>query len=47
MANDYKNSLNLPTTAFPMRANLPQREPDTQRKWLEEDIYEKMCARNE
>ena len=46
MAKDYKNSLNLPTTAFPMRANLPQREPETQRKWLEEDIYEKMCARN-
>ena len=46
MANDYKNSLNLPATDFPMRANLPQREPVTQEKWMSEDIYGKMVERN-
>ncbi len=46
MANDYKNSLNLPATDFPMRASLPQREPETMKKWLEEDVYGKMRVRN-
>ena len=46
MAKDYKNSLNLPTIEFPMRASLPQREPATMERWLSEDIYEKMLARN-
>ena len=30
-----------------MRANLPQREPATQKKWADEDIYKKMLKRNE
>jgi len=34
---DYKETLNLPRTAFPMRANLPQREPETLARWLEPD----------
>ena len=29
MAKDYTQTLNLPKTAFPMRASLPQREPAT------------------
>jgi len=39
MANPYKESLNLPQTAFPMRANLVQREPAIRRRWDEMDLY--------
>ncbi|MBR1375948.1 MAG: isoleucine--tRNA ligase [Cardiobacteriaceae bacterium] len=38
---DYKNTLNLPQTDFPMRGNLPAREPEILRFWQEEKIYEK------
>ncbi len=31
--SDYKKTLNLPQTAFPMKANLAQREPETLKKW--------------
>jgi isoleucyl-tRNA synthetase len=41
---DYKDTLNLPTTDFPMKANLAQREPEIVRQWLEADIYHKMLA---
>jgi len=33
MAEDYGKTLNLPNTDFPMRANLPQREPEFLKKW--------------
>ncbi len=36
---DYRSTLNLPATDFPMRANLPQREPEFLKKWDEEEIY--------
>ena len=36
---DYKDTLNLPSTAFPMRANLSQREPQMLKRWYEEDLY--------
>ncbi len=36
---DYKQTLNLPKTAFPMRANLAKREPDFLARWQESDIY--------
>src|SRR3990167_6615384 len=36
---DYKSTLNLPQTDFPMKANLPQREPETLQKWQAMDIY--------
>ncbi len=36
---DYKDTLNLPKTDFPMRANLPKREPQLLEKWEKEDIY--------
>ncbi len=42
---DYKDTLNLPDTAFPMRANLAQREPDMLRAWEENGLYEKLRAR--
>ncbi|MBV7320730.1 isoleucine--tRNA ligase [Bacillus halotolerans] len=36
---DYKDTLLMPKTDFPMRGNLPNREPDMQKKWEEQDIY--------
>ncbi len=36
---DYKNTLNLPKTDFPMRGNLAQREPEQLRKWQDMDLY--------
>ena len=44
---DYKSTLNMLKTDFPMRAGLPQREPSFLEKWYEEDIYSKMMERNE
>jgi len=39
---NYKETLNLPKTDFPMRANLPNREPEFIKKWNEIDIYNKI-----
>ncbi|WP_077211453.1 isoleucine--tRNA ligase [Bacillus dakarensis] len=36
---EYKDTLLMPKTEFPMRGNLPKREPEMQAKWEEEDIY--------
>ncbi len=36
---DYKHTLNLPKTAFPMKANLSQREPAMLKRWQEIDVY--------
>ena len=36
---DYKSTLNLPETDFPMRGNLAKREPATLKKWQEMDLY--------
>ena len=36
---DYRPTLNLPATDFPMKGNLPQREPQILAKWQENDIY--------
>lgn len=35
---DYRDTLSLPQTAFPMRANLPNREPEILEKWEEINI---------
>jgi isoleucyl-tRNA synthetase len=43
---DYKSTLNLPRTGFPMKANLPQREPEILRRWTEMDLYRQLLARN-
>lgn len=40
--SDYKKTLNLPKTAFPMKANLAQREPETLKKWESLKAYEAM-----
>lgn len=38
---DYSKTLNLPQTEFPMRGNLPEREPKMLEYWQEQKIYEK------
>ena len=40
----YKDMLNLPKTAFDMKANLTQREPEMVKRWAAEDIYGKVRA---
>jgi isoleucyl-tRNA synthetase len=40
----YKNTLNLPRTEFPMKANLVQHEPATRRRWAEMDLYRMIRA---
>jgi isoleucyl-tRNA synthetase len=40
--SDYKQTLNLPETDFPMKANLAQREPEILKFWYEQDIYGKI-----
>src|SRR5512145_2331730 len=39
---DYKATLNLPKTDFPMKANLPQREPELLALWEKERLYEQI-----
>jgi len=41
---DYKDTLNLPCTAFPMKANLNQREPEMLASWQANGLYEQMEA---
>ncbi len=36
---NYKDTLNMMKTDFPMRASLPQREPEILKKWYEHDQY--------
>ena len=38
-ANDWKHTLNLPQTAFPMKANLPDSEPKRLSAWKSRDLY--------
>ena len=44
MATDYKNTLNLPRTDFPMKADLVAREPERLKKWQEAGLYTKVQA---
>ncbi len=39
---DYKSTLNLPYTEFPMKANLAQREPNMLKKWQSSKLYEQV-----
>ncbi|MCC6278354.1 MAG: isoleucine--tRNA ligase [Oligoflexia bacterium] len=45
-SQDYRQTLNLPETDFPMKANLPQREPEQIKKWLSDDLYQKIQNKN-
>ena len=44
---DYKATLNLPDTQFPMKAGLPQREPQILQRWNEIGLYQKLRAQGE
>jgi isoleucyl-tRNA synthetase len=46
MAVDYKDTVNLPKTDFPMKANLAQREPEIQRAWEADRTFERIVAAN-
>ncbi|MCY7370983.1 MAG: class I tRNA ligase family protein, partial [Polaromonas sp.] len=41
---DYRSTLNLPDTAFPMRGDLPKREAGWVKEWDEKGIYKKLRA---
>ncbi len=43
---DYKSTLNLPHTDFPMKANLAQREPAMLQHWDDLNLYQKICEKN-
>jgi isoleucyl-tRNA synthetase len=43
---DYKNTLNLPQTDFPMKANLANKEPQMVQKWQDENLYEQIKEQN-
>jgi isoleucyl-tRNA synthetase len=40
MSQNYKGTLNLPRTDFPMKANLTMREPELLKRWNETRLYE-------
>ena len=44
---DYNATVNLPKTAFPMRAGLPAREPGMLKSWYDMDLYHETLRRNE
>ena len=41
-ATDYRSTLNLPDTPFPMRGDLPKREPAWVQEWNEQDLYKQL-----
>ncbi|MET0331995.1 MAG: class I tRNA ligase family protein, partial [Dyella sp.] len=45
MTQDYKSTINLPQTAFPMRGDLPKREPDWLAQWEQVDRYQQIQAK--
>ena len=42
--SQYKDTLNLPKTHFPMKANLAQREPQRLKQWDKLDLYKRIRA---
>lgn len=46
MSKDYKDTLQMPKTSFPMRGNLGKNEPHRQTFWFGEDIYQKRLDKN-
>jgi isoleucyl-tRNA synthetase len=44
MSQNYKDTLNLPKTDFPMKANLATREPEMLQKWQEAGLYQQIQA---
>ncbi|KIX90989.1 isoleucine--tRNA ligase [Staphylococcus microti] len=44
---EYKDTLLMPKTKFPMRGGLPNKEPQIQQTWQDQDLYYKLLAKNE
>ena len=44
---DYKDTLNLPKTKFPMKANLPNREPEIMKFWDSINLYQSLRRENQ
>ena len=44
---DYSKTLHLPQTDFPMRGNLPQKEPGYVKLWQDMDLYHKRLAKRD
>jgi isoleucyl-tRNA synthetase len=42
LSQNYKDTLNLPRTDFPMKANLAQREPELLKRWEETRVYQQI-----
>ncbi len=47
MAQDYNETLNLPQTGYPMRGNLPAREPKWLEQWEKDRLYYELQKKNE
>ncbi len=47
MAQDFKDTMNLPKTDFPMRAGLPKTEPETLKGWEKDKMYDNLMKKNE
>ncbi|MBM3255519.1 MAG: class I tRNA ligase family protein, partial [Candidatus Omnitrophica bacterium] len=45
--SEYKDTLNLPNTVFPMKADLSKREPALLKSWQEADLYAAICRKGE
>jgi isoleucyl-tRNA synthetase len=45
-SGSYKDTVNLPKTSFDMRANAIKREPELQRFWAENHVYERLSQNN-
>jgi isoleucyl-tRNA synthetase len=43
---DYKSTIQLPVTDFPMKGNLPEREPQMIAEWTKKDLYKKILEKN-
>jgi isoleucyl-tRNA synthetase len=44
VSTDYRKTLNLPDTLFPMRGDLPKREPGWVQRWADEGVYQRLRA---
>ncbi len=47
MAQNYNDTIHLPSTPFAMRAGLPKKEPQMLKDWQENHVYEQMIKNNE
>ena len=47
MSVDYKSTVFLPKTDFPMKAGLPAREPEIMARWAEMDLWKKLRQQSE